>query len=82
MNTNLSPESLKKISRYTRLMLKPIRTCRTKAELAMALAAARTVVSALERACVKADIPESALEAGRELARDLDTVMDLTGYDV
>jgi hypothetical protein len=76
-----APETLQGVARHTRQMLRSVKSRpKNLQELAYALTAAKIVVATLARAAADAGIPQSALDAGDELARDAAQVMDLVRW--
>lgn len=76
-----APETLQGVARHVRKMLGSIKSRpKNSQELAYALTAAKIVVATLEKAAADAGIPQSAIEAGDELARDAARVMDLVRW--
>lgn len=76
-----APQTLRAVARHTRDMLRGIkRRPKNTYELAAALAAAKIVVSALDRAARDAGVPDDVLAAADQLAGDSRQVMDLVRW--
>ena len=76
--SDFAPETIRGIARYVRRMLATIKARpKNRMELALALTAARIVVTTLERACVEAQVDPSI---GDELVDDAGRVMDLVRW--
>lgn len=77
--SELSKKTVQDIARHVRAMLKSRRP-RTTYDLACALAAAKIVVTTLEKAAGEVSLPADVVAAGDELAADARRVMELVRW--